>query len=159
IDSSRQPSCCLRARFAAMTNRKLPVVRMWGSGRKRGETYGEEARHLVRDHVARWSESLAPRLSISIDEYLDELLERAWFVGVGQQITAGWVAEGDGMAGGRGVDSRRVMALNLMDEDWWFRTRFSQPSVNNHCSAFAIPPLAGQPTVLGQNMDLRGLDG
>jgi isopenicillin-N N-acyltransferase like protein len=144
---------------ATLTTSITPVIRVEGSGRQRGESHGEEARDLVRESASRWAESVGLEVSLPVERYLDELVERSGFVRTAQRLTPDLVEEVDGIAAGSGVDRRRVMALNLMDEDWWLRTRFGSSPLREHCSSFGASLAPGQPAILGQNMDLRGLDG
>jgi hypothetical protein len=126
------------------------VLRLEGPPRGRGEAYGEEARGLVLDAVERWESGL----DRPVEPYLDELVDGTGFVATARRLTPELVDEIEGIAAGSGVDPRRVMALNLMDEDWWVRGR-----PNQRCSSFGVQPGAGKPAILGQNMDLRGMHG
>jgi hypothetical protein len=64
------------------------------------------------------------------------------------------LAEVRGIAEAAGVAFERILALNLMDEEWWF-TAPAQP--RDACSVLAVAPHAGRPAVLAQNMDLPAL--
>jgi isopenicillin-N N-acyltransferase like protein len=128
----------------------MRVVVLEGSPRERGQAYGEEARELVREGAERWRGGLtSPE-----DAYLDELIDGTLFVETARRLTPELVEEVEGIAVGSGVDLRRLWALNLMDEDWWVRGR-----PNQRCTSFGVQPGPGQPAILGQNMDLRGMDG
>jgi isopenicillin-N N-acyltransferase-like protein len=135
------------------------VVRIEGSGRQRGEAYGEQARALVHESVERWTDLVARQVPFPIDRYVGELVEKAGFVSTAARLAPDLVDEIEGIAAASGADRQLVLALNLLDEDWWFRARLGPPWEDEHCSAFAVRPATGQPALLGQNMDLRGLDG
>src|SRR4029079_11920968 len=56
-----------------------------------------------------------------------------------------------GIAEAAGVSFERVLAYNLMDEEWWY----SQAGDNGHaCSLVAVAGGEGRGALLTQNMDL-----
>ncbi len=59
-----------------------------------------------------------------------------------------------GIGEGAGVAFDRILALNLMDEEWWF-TAPAEP--RDACTLIAVGPADGRPAVLAQNMDLPEL--
>jgi isopenicillin-N N-acyltransferase like protein len=66
----------------------------------------------------------------------------------------------DGIARASRVPRSRVLALNLLDEEWWFRRAHRRGLKLEHCSSFGIAPGDDRSTLLGQNMDLPSwLDG
>jgi hypothetical protein len=135
-----------------------PLIRVAGPPRERGEAYGEEARDLVREAAARLAE-VASELAVSYEDYLAALVEGTGFVATVRRLAPALAEELEGIAGGSGLDRRAIWALNLMDEEWWFRGRFARPAGEEHCTSFGVAPSPGQPAILGQNMDLRGVDG
>jgi hypothetical protein len=139
--------------------RSLPLFRLEGTGRQRGEAYGEQARHLVQASALRWAELASTQLTISLERYLALLIEGTGFENAARRVAPDLVDEVDGIAAASGVERRHVLALNLMDEDWWFRTQFGVELHPDQCSAFGVGPTNGQEAILGQNMDLRDLDG
>src|SRR5579864_3463897 len=100
---------------AATVRRTVPLIRVEGSGRQRGEAHGEQARDLVRESADRWADSFRPAIGLPLDSYLDELVERAGFFRAARRLTPELVDEVEGIAAGSGVDRRRIMALNLLD--------------------------------------------
>ena len=139
--------------------RVTPVIVMSGSAAERGESYGEQARDQIREAVRRWHAWIAPSLRIPVDEYVQEFVAHTGFVGATRQLNPSLLDEIAGISRGSGVRHEEILGLNLMDEDWWFRPRFAKEALE-HCSSFGILPSPGQPTLIGQNMDLpTWLDG
>lgn len=131
----------------------LPVLHLSGTPRERGETYGEQARGLIRTAAARWREELRRSLPVSVEEHLDRLVHQTGFVRRAQQLTPDLLEEVAGISAASGVERAQVLALNLMDEDWWLRRRYGcQPA--QHCTAIGTPAAHGMGVIVGQNMDL-----
>jgi hypothetical protein len=133
-----------------------------GSPAARGEAYGESARDLVRQAADRWRERVGRGLTVAIDDYVAELVDRTGFRTAVAGHCPDLLDELAGLARASGVEERLLFAMNLLDEEWWVRRRFTVPAdtAAAHCSGFGLPAGPGRPTYIGQNMDLPGwLDG
>jgi hypothetical protein len=93
------------------------------------------------------------------EDYVERLVDGTGFVATVRRLAPELAEEVEGIAAGSGLDRRVAWALNLMDEEWWFRGTIARAAGEEHCTSFGVPPAPGQPAILGQNMDLRGVDG
>ena len=82
------------------------------------------------------------------------LVETTGFIAAIERHTPDLLDEVRGIAEGAGVAFDRILALNLMDEEWWF-TAPAEP--RDACTLIAVGPADGRPAVLAQNMDLPAL--
>src|SRR4051794_30760575 len=120
---------------------------MAGTPRERGLAYGEVARPLIQEAVARW-QALGGARS---EEMLHALVDRTELVAVGRRLTPYLAQEVAGIAHASAVDERLIWALNLLDEDWWVRRRLEAAP---GCSALGLRGGGERPTLIAQNMDL-----
>jgi isopenicillin-N N-acyltransferase like protein len=130
------------------------MVECRGSGRERGRAHGEALRDPIRGLLARWDADVAARLGRSPQTLVSALVETTGFVAAIERHTPDLLEEVRGIAEGAGIAFDRVLALNLMDEEWWFSAP-AQP--RDACTLIAVGPAEGRPTVLAQNMDLPEL--
>lgn len=131
----------------------LTVLHVAGTPRERGEAYGEQARGLIQTAVERWREDLCRSVPVSVEEHLDRLVHQTGFVRRAQQLTPDLLEEIAGISDASGVGQAQMLALNLMDEDWWIRRRYGLEP-DGHCTAIGVPGGNGLDVMVGQNMDL-----
>jgi isopenicillin-N N-acyltransferase like protein len=127
------------------------IVECRGDGRERGRAHGEALRERIGALLERWDAGVAARLGRPAQTLVSGLVETTGFVAAIERHTPDLLDEVRGIAEGAGVAFDRVLALNLMDEEWWF-TAPSEP--RDACTLIAVGPAQGRPTVLAQNMDL-----
>ena len=127
------------------------VVECRGSGRERGRAHGEALRARIHGLLERWDADAERRLGRPAAALVAELAGTTGFVAAAQRHTPDLLDEVRGIAEGAGVRFERVLALNLMDEEWWF-TAPAQP--RSACTLVAVAGDGGRPTLLAQNMDL-----
>jgi isopenicillin-N N-acyltransferase-like protein len=140
--------------------RTLPVVELAGTGRQRGEAHGESLRDLVLAAVDRWKDNVLARAPVDAEAYLTELVDNSGFRRANDRYAPDLAAEVAGIAAAAGADERFVLALNLMDEEWWLRDVMRGDRRLEHCTSVAHCAANGEPTLLAQNMDLPAwLDG
>ena len=130
------------------------VVDCRGDGRERGRAHGEALRPQIRALLERWDADVARRLGTPPAGLVAALVGTTGFVAAIGRHTPDLLAEVRGIAEAAGVAFERILALNLMDEEWWF-TAPAQP--RDACSVLAVAPDAGRPALLAQNMDLPAL--
>jgi isopenicillin-N N-acyltransferase like protein len=127
------------------------VVECRGGGRDRGRAHGEALRERIHGLLERWDADVAARLGRPPSMLVAELVETTGFVAAIERETPDLLEEVRGIAEAAGVAFERVLALNLMDEEWWF-TAPAEP--RSACTLIAVAGDGERPTVLAQNMDL-----
>jgi hypothetical protein len=130
------------------------IVECRGDGRERGRAHGEALRERIHGLLERWDAGAAARLGRPPHTLVSGLVATTGFVAAIERHTPDLLDEVRGIAEGAGVAFDRILALNLMDEEWWF-TAPSEP--RDACTLIAVGPAQGRPTVLAQNMDLPEL--
>jgi isopenicillin-N N-acyltransferase like protein len=127
------------------------IVECRGDGRSRGRAHGEALRERIGGLLERWDAGVAARLGGRPQTLVSALVETTGFVAAIERHTPDLLEEVRGIAEGAGVDFNRILALNLMDEEWWFSAP-AEP--RDACTLIAAAPAEGRPTLLAQNMDL-----
>jgi hypothetical protein len=127
------------------------IVDVSGSGRERGRAHGEGLRDRIAEALERWDAEVAERMGIPAAEHVAGLLGATRFRPAIESHTPELLEEVRGIAEGAGASFERILAYNLMDEEWWY----SQARGHRHaCSVVAIPAGEGRGALLAQNMDL-----
>jgi isopenicillin-N N-acyltransferase-like protein len=127
------------------------IVDVSGSGRERGRAHGEALRDRIVDALGRWDAEVAERMDIPAADHVAGLLGATRFVPAIEAATPELLEEVHGIAEGAGVSFERILAYNLMDEEWWY----SQAAGHRHaCSLVAVAAGEGRGALLAQNMDL-----
>jgi isopenicillin-N N-acyltransferase-like protein len=130
------------------------VVVLEGAPRTRGRIHGEQLRAQIQDDLGRWADDAAFRTGLPADEYVARFLADTRFIPAIEHHTPLLLEELRGIADGAGQPFERLLAYNLMDEEWWYADPLEP---HDACSVVAF---AGDPAVVGQNMDLpRVMDG
>jgi isopenicillin-N N-acyltransferase like protein len=127
----------------------LSVVEISGSPRERGRAHGEALRELIRARDARWCEQIETGCAMPADRFIQRFLAETRFLPAIQRWTPGLLDEALGIAEGADLPYERILACQLMDEEWWWSEPLQQ---RHHCSGFAALHRGG--AVAGQNMDL-----
>jgi len=127
------------------------IVDCRGGARERGRAHGEALRASIEALLERWDAHVATRLGRHPETLVAELVGTTGFVDAIRHQTPDLLDEVGGIAEAAGIAFERILALNLMDEEWWF-TAPAQP--RNACSLVAVAAENGRPAVLAQNMDL-----
>jgi isopenicillin-N N-acyltransferase like protein len=137
-----------------MAVRTDAMVECRGNGRERGRAHGEALREPIRGLLERWDADVAARLGRPPQTLVSALVDTTGFMASIERHTPDLLEEVRGIAEGAGIPFERLLALNLMDEEWWFSAP-SEP--RDACTLIAIGPAEGRPTVVAQNMDLPEL--
>lgn len=144
-------------RDGKMRTEELLEVELTGEPRERGRIYGEIARSLIAEVVDVWTTHLSQIHGMAADDYLDEFLDKTNFQRAIDRYAPELMEEIEGLSEGAGVPVKRMLALNLMDEEWWFgdyRLAGRNGVSGNRCSSFGVAGQPGLPTYLAQNMDI-----
>src|SRR6266540_2346933 len=113
------------------------VVDVRGPGRERGRMHGEALRDRITAGLERWDADVAARLRVAPAEHVARLLAETRFPETIKRHTPALLDEVRGIAEGAGAAFERVLAYNLMDEEWWFSR---SPSGRQACSVVAVAP-------------------
>jgi isopenicillin-N N-acyltransferase-like protein len=130
------------------------IVDCRGGGRERGRAHGEALRAQIGGLLERWDADVAVRLRRPPAALVSDLVGATGFVDAIRRHTPDLLEEVRGIAEAAGAAFERILALNLMDEEWWY-TAPDQP--RDACSLLAVAGRDGHPPVLAQNMDLPEL--
>lgn len=130
------------------------IVDCRGGARERGRAHGEALRAQIAALLERWDADVAARLHGPPAALVSDLVGTTGFVDAIRRHTPDLLEEVRGIAEAAGIAFERILALNLMDEEWWF----TAPDHPRHaCSVLAVSERDGHPPVLAQNMDLPEL--
>ncbi len=130
------------------------IVECRGNARERGRAHGEALRERIAGLLERWDADIAARRDRGPQQLVADLVGHTGFVTAIGRHTPHLLEEVRGIAEAAGVAFERILALNLMDEEWWF----SLPAERrNACSLMAVAGDGGHASVLAQNMDLPEL--
>ncbi len=137
----------------AQVQTTLRVVTVRGDGRQRGQAHGEALRDRIGDGIDRWLAALGQTHGMDPDDYLIEFLDQTSYLPAMQRWAPTMLEELRGIAEGAAQPFRRVLAYNLMDEEWYFgeERRQRQPA---GCTVVCLRlPGTGVP-VIAQTMDI-----
>jgi hypothetical protein len=127
------------------------IVDVSGSGRERGRMHGEILRNRIAGALERWDSEVGERMGIPAAAHVAGLLGATRFVPAIERSTPDLLEEVHGIAEGAAVSYQRILAYNLMDEEWWY----SQARGHRHaCSLVAVAGTDDRGALLAQNMDL-----
>ncbi|MER3438805.1 MAG: hypothetical protein C4346_15120 [Chloroflexota bacterium] len=145
----------------AQTQATLRVVTVYGDPRQRGQAQGEALRAVIGDGLGRWLATIGQTHGVDPDDYLIEFLDTTHYLTAMQRWAPAALEEIRGIAEGANQPIRRVLAYNLMDEEWYFgeerRQRQSlegRTSLPHQCTVVCLRlPGSGVP-VIAQTMDI-----
>lgn len=132
----------------------IEVVDIGGDARARGLAHGRALKGRIVAHVADWRDALEAAAVEPVDAYLQAMLRETDFKSAIGDHAPDLLQEVEGIADGAGLDRDLVYALQLMDEEWFYRVaRGLRRRTPEKCSSFGVVSADG-PTWIGQNMDL-----
>jgi isopenicillin-N N-acyltransferase-like protein len=130
------------------------IVECRGNGRARGRAHGEALRGPIGELLERWDADVAARGGVAPGQLVAALAGETGFVAAIVRHTPDLLEEVRGIAEASGFAFERILALNLMDEEWWFA---APAGPREACSLLAVAGADGHAPVLAQNMDLPEL--
>jgi isopenicillin-N N-acyltransferase like protein len=139
----------------AMSDGGLRIVEVAGSPRELGRGHGEELRFLIARGLDGWFAQIGRATGVVGPDFVARLLEQTRFVPSIDELTPELNEEIQGLAEGSAQPYSTMLAYQLMDEEWWFRTSLgrSRQSPVEACSAVGVLRADGT-TLMAQNMDL-----
>lgn len=127
----------------------IAVIEISGSPRERGRAHGEGLRDLARARDERWRHEIETNCGIPAERFIERFLAETKFLPAIQRLTPTLLDETLGIAEGSGLPYERVLACQLMDEEWWWSEPLQQ---RHHCSGLGALTRSG--AIAAQNMDL-----
>ncbi len=140
-----------------METSHAPVVEMRGTPRQKGQAHGAALAPKIAETMARWRADIAAAYDSDVDGFIDSFLGGTRFPAALERWTPHLLEEIDGIAEGAGQPVRDVLALNFMDEQWWFnaeRKAASDVPEGKNCTSFGSTDSAAGATLMGQTMDI-----
>jgi isopenicillin-N N-acyltransferase like protein len=134
-------------------SRNMRILDLAGTPRQRGQVHGEQLRTEIATVLAGWQLDIERSTRQPVGPYIERFLTETDFLPAIERWTPGLLAEVEGIAEGANQPFETVLALQFMDEDWWFRESISP---REHCSGFGIFGQGAAP-ILAQNMDIHTL--
>lgn len=131
----------------ALISTLIPVIECAGDPHEVGRAHGGAARELIAMGMDRWRAKLAEKRG-DAGEYISDFLTRTAFLPEIERYTPDLLVELHGIADGSGQPFAHLLAYNLMDEEWNFRTD-KLGDLAPGCTAVAILGAA-----IGQTMDI-----
>jgi isopenicillin-N N-acyltransferase-like protein len=136
----------------------MPVIVLEGSARERGRIHGEALKPTIRDFVGIWKSQLHKATGMHPDRYLDRFLAETELLAAVERWTPDLLEEVNGIAEGSGIELNTILALQLVDEEWWYRREqaslVSDPG-GEHCSALGVFDRRDLAPVVAQNLDVN----
>ena len=140
----------------------MPVIEMRGEPRRRGQAHGEALKVEIAETMARWHSDIALAYDPDVEGFIEAFLASTCFPAALDRWTPGLMDEIEGIAEGADQPRRDVIALQFMDEQWWFnaeRKVLAQIGADGfgeskNCTSFGAADPAGGTTLMGQTMDI-----
>lgn len=129
------------------TATRLNAINCSGSPFEIGQAHGAATAELIRTGLANWSANIALH-ERDVDDYLARFLSETAFLPTIERFAPDLLAELQGIADGAGIPFDRILAYNLMDEEWSYRVGKLDEQTPG-CTAIAIAGAA-----IGQTMDI-----
>jgi isopenicillin-N N-acyltransferase-like protein len=133
------------------------LLRLDGKPRLRGRIHGETCRTMIHEGIRKWKEALGDATGSAPDRYLADFLSFTNFLPAIRVWTPDLLEEVCGIAEGCAVDFNTILAYQLIDEEWWYRSVIhsgASPTAGTGCSALGVKTSEVHPAFLAQNMDL-----
>ncbi len=143
-----------------MDTSALEVITLEGGPGARGRQHGEMLRPRIQALLERWDEALQRVYKVDRARYVERFFARTKFEQALKTHAPAVLEEIGGMAEGAAADYRTLLAFQHINEEFWFAPSASGEPAGEACSTMALGPTGGQPSLIGQNLDLDAyLDG
>lgn len=133
----------------------LRLVDATGAPRDLGRAHGETLRGLIAVGLDGWLDRIGRRHGIAPDAYLEDFFAATDFLPAIRRWTPDLLAEVEGIAEGAGQPFGRVLAFNLLDEEWEFDKRRAAHAPG--CTVACLRDGGAGAPVLAQTMDIPAL--
>lgn len=137
----------------------LGVLDLFGTARERGRVHGESLREKIRELSAIWKSHLGRPENVTPDAYVERFLSDTDFETAIARWTPDVLEEIRGIAEGSGLPYRTALAMQLVDEEWWYSANggtVPKPASaeREKCTVIGVAKTGANPTLLAQNLDL-----
>ncbi|MFM9105809.1 MAG: C45 family autoproteolytic acyltransferase/hydrolase [Chloroflexota bacterium] len=122
-----------------------------GSPREIGVAHGKAAERAIDLGLRNWSAAIEQRHGMAEEAYLKRLFAMTDFLPAIRAFAPDLLEEIAGIAEGSGQPKERILAYNLMDEEWEFGKRGGTAP---GCTVAAVVDANARVPVLGQTMDI-----
>jgi len=136
----------------------LRVIELSGTPRECGRVHGETLRAVIREAIELREDAMAEATGVPPRDYLRDFLGDTDFVTAIEEWTPGLLDEVRGIAEGAALDADRVLAYQLIDEEWLYRKDRSKggpEGAGDRCSTIGVFGQSGTPTLVAQNLDIE----
>jgi D-aminopeptidase len=127
------------------------VVTLRGSPYERGRIHGSTLRAQIRDFAALWKADITSNFG-DADQFVSDFLRNTEFTTAARRWTPDVLEEVRGIADGSELPFDTVLAMQLLDELWWYG---AQQKDSNRCSSIGVAKSGDRPAYVAQNMDLE----
>lgn len=134
---------------------RLSVIDCAGSPREIGLAHGEACRDVIADGLGRWADAIEARRGEAADAYLRRFLGGSGYLAMAEQLAPDLMTELRAIAEGADQPLDRILAYNLMDEEWTFSkedTGLRPAGQAPGCTSIALGT-----RVIAQTMDIPGV--
>lgn len=122
-----------------------------GSPREIGRAHGETARRAIDLGIRNWCALIEKRHGMNADAYLKGFLAQTDFFPAIRAYAPDLLEEISGIAEGSEQTPERILAYNLLDEEWEFSKRGRNAP---GCTVAAVVDASARVPVIGQTMDI-----
>jgi hypothetical protein len=129
----------------------LSIITCSGPARARGQIHGERLRDTIASGLERWLSVLARTHRQDADDYIRDFLRETDHLPAIERWTPDLLEEVRGIAEGANQPFNRILAYNLLDEEWSYAE--SRGSGATGCTAVGYRTVYGRP-VIAKNMDI-----
>ena len=119
-----------------------------------GRAHGEEMRSTIGEGLGRWLDRIEAGTGLGGDAYVASFLAATDFMPAIEKFAPALLKEVRGIAEGAQQRFETMLAYQLMDEEWWYRTGVMHArKAVEACSAVGVVRDGGT-SIVAQNMDL-----
>lgn len=130
------------------------MIAVVGDAEARGRAQGDALGSRISQHFEALLSALHKAGIEDQRNYLGRMVDETRFEEAIDRHVPHLMTEVHGIAGGAGLNFRDVYALQLLDEEWAYRSNNYYAPPLEKCSSFAIRDPGSAGTWIGQNMDL-----
>ena len=125
-----------------------------GSPREIGRAHGQAASRAIDLGFRNWGEAIQQRHGVDPDDYIKAFFGRTDYLPAIRAYTPELLEEIEGIAEGSEQPRERILAMNLLDEEWEYSKRGRNAP---GCTVAAVVDATARVPVLGQTMDIPSL--